>query len=290
VSTRVEIVHRTGFRYDEPVMASYNEARMTPMTTPVQQTLRARVEVRPVSWEMSYLDYWGTQVTAFEVHQPHEQLEVTARSVVELDTQHPLSGGSDDTGAGAQPLGWTDLAGAGVRDTHVEMLLMTPLTDPADELAELVAGLRGTATPDEVAERVCQLVHEQVAYVPGSSEVKGTAAEAWAARKGVCQDIVHLAVGALRSVGIPARYVSGYFDPREDPQPGPATSAESHAWVEWWTGDWTGFDPTNLVRPDDRHVVVGRGRDYHDVPPLKGVYSGGAPSTLFVEVQIRRLG
>jgi transglutaminase-like putative cysteine protease len=290
VSTRVEIVHRTGFRYDEPVMASYNEARMTPMTTPVQQTLRARVEVRPVSWEMSYLDYWGTQVTAFEVHQPHEQLEVTARSVVELDTQHPLSGGSDDTGASAQPLGWTDLAGAGVRDTHVEMLLMTPLTDPADELAELVAGLRGTATPDEVAERVCQLVHEQVAYVPGSSEVKGTAAEAWAARKGVCQDIVHLAVGALRSVGIPARYVSGYFDPREDPQPGPATSAESHAWVEWWTGDWTGFDPTNLVRPDDRHVVVGRGRDYHDVPPLKGVYSGGAPSTLFVEVQIRRLG
>jgi transglutaminase-like putative cysteine protease len=283
MSTRVEIVYRTGFTYDEPVMASYNEARITPMTTPWQQTLRSRVEVRPTSYETTYLDYWGSQVTAFEVLQPHEQLEVTARSIVELDR-------ADGPPTIEPSVTWPDLESPAFRDHHVEMLLGTELTDPPDQLADAVAGLLGTATPDQVARQVCALIHDQVDYVPGSSQVRSTAAEAWAAGKGVCQDIAHITVGALRALGIPARYVSGYFDPRPDPLIGEAATAQSHAWVEWWTGDWTGFDPTNAVQPDDRHVVVARGRDYADVTPLKGVYSGSSPSQLFVEVQIRRLG
>jgi transglutaminase-like putative cysteine protease len=290
VSARVEIVHRTGFRYAKPVVASYNEARMTPMTTPSQQTLQARVEVRPNSWETTYVDYWGTQVTAFEVLGPHDQLEVTARSVVELEDVPAFRGAAELTGLGVGRLGWSDLASPAVRDEQVEMLLMTARTEPAPELAERIAGWRGSASPDEVARRVCDLVHDEVSYVPGSSEVRGTAAQAWSAGKGVCQDIGHVCVGAIRSLGIPARYVSGYFDPRRDPQPGEPATAQSHAWVEWWTGEWTGFDPTNAVRPDDRHVIVGRGRDYGDVTPLKGIYSGSSPSSLFVEVQIRRLG
>jgi transglutaminase-like putative cysteine protease len=290
VSTRVEIVHRTGFRYAEPVMASYNEARMTPMTTPSQQTLRARIEVRPNSWETTYVDYWGTQVTAFEVLRPHEQLEVTARSTVELDDIAPFAGATDVLGLDVGRLGWADLASPGVRDEYVEALLMTPRTEPPDELVEQIAGWPAGSDPDEVARRICELVHGQMSYVPGSSQVQSTAAEAWAAGEGVCQDIAHVCIGALRSVGIPARYVSGYFDPRSDPQPGEVASAQSHAWVEWWAGSWTGFDPTNAVSPDDRHVLVARGRDYGDVTPLKGIYSGSAPSTLFVEVQIRRLG
>jgi transglutaminase-like putative cysteine protease len=283
MSTRVEIVHRTGFRYDKPVMASFNEARMSPMTTPLQQTLRARIDVRPMSWEMTYLDYWGSQVTAFEVQQPHDQLEVTARSVVELE---PL-GGHLTSSAGLAD--WADLAAPAVVDEHIEMLNLTPRTEPTNELADAVARFRSGHRPDEAARQICELVRDHMDYVPGSSEVRGTAAEAWEAGKGVCQDIAHLAVGALRSVGIPARYVSGYFDPREEPGEGHVT-AQSHAWVEWFTGDWTGFDPTNGVPPDDRHVVVARGRDYADVTPLKGIYSGSAESTLFVEVQMRRLG
>jgi transglutaminase-like putative cysteine protease len=283
VSARVEIVHRTGFRYDAPVVASYNEARMTPMTTPMQQTLRSRVEVHPVSWESSYLDYWGTQVTAFEVHQPHEELEVVARSVVELGSILGLSA------VAAEPAGWDGLARPEVVDEHIEMLLMTERTEPGDELSELVAGLRGAPSPDEAAREVCELVRQRIEYVPGSSAVQGTAQEAWGIGKGVCQDLVHLALGGLRSLGIPARYVSGYLDPRSDPIPGESASAQSHAWLEWWSGDWTGFDPTNGVEPSDSHVMVGRGRDYTDVTPLKGVYSGSADSSLFVEVRIRRL-
>ncbi len=289
MSVRVEIVHRTGFRYDEPVMASYNEARMTPMTTPRQQTLRARLDVRPNSWETTYVDYWGTQVTAFEVLRPHDQLEVTARSVVELDEVAPFPG-AEPTGLGIGRLSWSELAAPAVRDEHIEMLMVTPRTEPTDDLQERIAGWRGSGTPDDAARRICDLVHDEVSYVPGSSGVSSTAADAWRAGQGVCQDIGHLCVGAIRSLGIPARYVSGYFDPRQAPLPGEVTSAQSHAWVEWWAGDWTAFDPTNAVPPDDRHVVVGRGRDYGDVSPLKGIYSGSSPSTLFVEVQIRRLG
>lgn len=288
MSARVEILHRTGFRYDAPVVASYNEARITPMTTPTQQTLRSRVEVRPLSHEMTYIDYWGSQVTAFEVLQPHDQLEVSARSVVELgeiDSGLSTVGGASAAG----PLDWSALDSAAVRDEHIEMLLETPLTAAPDVLTDQVARWRRTARPDQVAEHICALVHDHMAYMPGSSQVRSTATEAWDAGAGVCQDIAHITVGGLRAAGIPARYVSGYFDPRREPTPGEAASAQSHAWIEWWTGEWTAFDPTNAVRPDARHVVVARGRDYSDVPPLKGIYSGSSSSDLFVEVQIRRL-
>jgi transglutaminase-like putative cysteine protease len=108
-------------------------------------------------------------------------------------------------------------------------------------------------------------------------------------RKGVCQDITHLALGALRSVGIPARYVSGYLHPRPNAAIGETVGGESHAWVEWFCGDdWRGFDPTNGIDIGDRHVLVGRGRDYNDVPPLRGVYAGPFGSTLFVTVEITR--
>ena len=88
------------------------------------------------------------------------------------------------------------------------------------------------------------------------------AADAWEVRSGVCQDFAHLATGALRAIGIPARYVSGYLHPKRDAEIGEKVRGESHAWVEWWTGDWFGFDPTNDREVGDHHVVVGRGREY----------------------------
>ena len=122
----------------------------------------------------------------------------------------------------------------------------------------------------------------------GVTGVHSTAAEAWAVRKGVCQDITHIALGALRAVGIPARYVSGYLHPKPDAEIGETVAGESHAWVEWFCGEWRGFDPTNLIDIGDRHVIVGRGRDYNDVAPLRGVYAGPYGSKLFVTVEITR--
>ena len=97
-----------------------------------------------------------------------------------------------------------------------------------------------------------------------------------------------MALGALRSVGIPARYVSGYLHPKPQAAIGETVTGESHAWVEWFCGDWRGYDPTNLIDIGDRHVGVGRGRDYNDIAPLRGVYAGSGGSQLFVKVEITR--
>ncbi|MFB7886603.1 transglutaminase family protein [Cellulosimicrobium cellulans] len=102
--------------------------------------------------------------------------------------------------------------------------------------------------------------------------------------------LAHLCAGALRSLGIPTRYVSGYLHPRPDAVTGETVAGESHAWVEWWVGGWYGFDPTNR-RPAGRdHVALGRGREYLDVAPLKGVYAGTGGSELDVSVEVTRLG
>jgi transglutaminase-like putative cysteine protease len=128
-----------------------------------------------------------------------------------------------------------------------------------------------------------------VEYEPGSTGVRTSAQEAWSLRKGVCQDIAHLSVGMLRSVGIPARYVSGYLYPKADAEVGQAVAGQSHAWIEWWAGEWTAFDPTNGSLAGPRHVLVARGRDYADVTPLKGVYHGAPSTGLGVTVEITRL-
>jgi transglutaminase-like putative cysteine protease len=112
--------------------------------------------------------------------------------------------------------------------------------------------------------------------------------EAWSERKGVCQDLAHLTVGAVRSLGVPARYVSGYLHDRDAPL-GQAVTGESHAWVQWWDGEWTSFDPTNGRPAGPEHIVVARGRDYWDVPPHKGVYAGPPATSLGVEVEVARI-
>ena len=133
------------------------------------------------------------------------------------------------------------------------------------------------------------LAHERVAYRPGSTGVATSAQEAWGQGSGVCQDIAHVTVALLRAVGLPASYVSGYLHSRREAAIGQTVTGESHAWVEVWLGGWWAYDPTNTVPAGERHVVVGRGRDYADVPPLKGLFSGGGGHRLDVTVEVTRL-
>jgi transglutaminase-like putative cysteine protease len=101
--------------------------------------------------------------------------------------------------------------------------------------------------------------------------------------------MAHLVIGGLRQLGIPARYVSGYLHPDSEPQIGENVRGESHAWIEWWDGSWRGWDPTNDTAPADRHIIVATGRNYADVKPLSGIFTGAGKSTMSVDVQVTRL-
>lgn len=274
---RLKVVHKTGFRYDGEVSASYNEARMLPATGGHQFVLSSQLEISPKAHLYGYQDYWGTRVSAFELLMPHSELTLTATSLVEVQERQ----------YGLQLLDWDGIARAAVGQTHIiEKLEVTPLTQVPDDVVELATSLAAGKTPAQAAEAICLEIGDQMEYVPGSTTVHSTAAEAWANRKGVCQDISHVCLGALRAVGIPARYASGYLHPSSDAGIGEPVAGESHAWVEWFTGEWNGFDPTNSLPIGGKHVVVGRGRDYTDVPPLRGVYAGPYASALFVSVTV----
>lgn len=281
---RLRVVHTTGYRYDGDVSASYNEARMLPMSSDAQLVLHSSVDVRPVSSHHQYTDYWGTRVLAFDILDAHRELTITASSLVEV-----VEGTHSEA-----DVGWDELRAAIPRSAGcVEQLGQTPLTEPPASLAELaatVAAAVGPAvdSPCAAARAIVASVSSEMAYMSGVTGVRTTAAEAWEARSGVCQDIAHVAIGALRSVGIPARYVSGYLHPKTEPVVGETVTGESHAWVEWYGGSWHGYDPTNGVPIGDRHIRVGHGRDYTDVTPLRGVYAGSGSSDLFVQVSITR--
>jgi transglutaminase-like putative cysteine protease len=278
---RLQISHRTGFTYGGSVGSSYNEARMSPTTEAHQSVLDSHVTVLPSARTYTYRDYWDTQVTAFDVHVPHERLEVIADALVET------SSSPSDEAAG---LTWDELHDAAITDRWAEMLISTPRTALDDELTTIAAGLRSAHdSPASAAAAVCSMVNTEINYVPGSTGVQTDAVQVWRQREGVCQDISHLSVGLLRALGLPARYVSGYLYPTSDAEIGDAVLGQSHAWVEWFDGEWRAFDPTNGIPIGERHVIVGRGRDYADVPPLKGVYAGPPSTAQTVEVTLTRL-
>lgn len=278
---RLRIKHITGFHYGGDVTASYNEARMLPVSSDGQLVLFSNLEILPMSSQHGYVDYWGSRVSSFEILTPHQELSLTATSLVEVrPREHAESG-----------LGWHELAIEVEKTTEtVEHLNQTRRTNPPNEVVEIAREI-AVGEPDACAAAlaISMAIGESMEYMQGVTGVTSTAAEAWTVRKGVCQDITHLTLGALRSVGIPARYVSGYLHPKPNAAIGETVAGESHAWVEWFCGgQWRGFDPTNRIDIGDRHVHVGRGRDYNDVPPLRGVYAGPFGSTLFVKVEITR--
>jgi transglutaminase-like putative cysteine protease len=206
---------------------------------------------------------------------PHGELSVVSTVV------------ADVTEAGDSPqIDWERLAGERTADAFAETLAATPRSEaPADLVAQAREAIGGLA-PHEAARAVCGVVNQAMEYAPGSTGVQTKAVEAWAARRGVCQDITHLALGALRAVGVPARYVSGYAAPRGDVEVGEPVAGESHSWIEWWSGGWYGWDPTSDGPAGSRHLAVARGRDYGDVAPLKGIVAGTGSSSLDVSVML----
>ena len=276
---RHRIVHTTSIGYTRRATASYNELRMTPATEPGQTTLENRLRVRPMTWSHVYRDYWGAHVTAMEAVGEHTRLDIEATSTVERTNTVPLPVGGT----------WEELSDPRLRDRLVEFLGLDDRVRPSDELFELVHEARGPRSPRDTAYRVVEVVRQRMTYETGVTNVHSSAQQAWSEGRGVCQDFAHVTIGALRGLGMPVRYVSGYLAPKRDSEVGESSTGESHAWVEFWDGGWVPFDPTNGVFVGLDHVVVVRGRDYSDVQPFKGVFAGAADSTLTVEVAFTRL-
>ncbi|GAA2671926.1 MULTISPECIES: transglutaminase family protein [Actinosynnema] len=279
MSWRVRVVHTTGYRYDLPVTQSYNEARMTPRADRRQNVVVSRVETTPATRAYRYTDYWGTEVTSFDLHAPHVELKVVASSVVE-------------TGSEEEPVRtatWADLRADSLLDRYTEFLGPTRYVPVDRELAAVARSLRKGRQPADAVLAASAWAHERLRYQSGTTGVHSSAIDALRAGEGVCQDFAHLTLVLLRAMGVPARYVSGYLHTKPDGAVRETVHGESHAWVEAWTGGWWGHDPTNAIPVGPRHVWVAHGRDYADVPPLKGIYSGGASSGLAVTVEITRL-
>ncbi len=280
MNMQLRIDHTTDFEYDGKAVASYNQARLTPVTTPDQFVVHSRLEVAPKPWTFEYRDYFGTTVTTFEVVDPHHAMSVHATSTVQTNR----------IPAPAPSTTWEELADREVADRWTEFLVLPDVVDPPADFAQRARQVAADhELPSEAARDLCALVHDEVEFVPGFTDVHGHAATAWQQRAGVCQDLAHLVVGGLHTMGIPTRYVSGYVHPDAVPVVGATVAGQPHAWVEWWDAGWRAFDPSHDTEPDDRYVSVATGRDYGDVKPISGIYSGATTSQMTVQVDITRL-
>lgn len=279
MSWRVRVVHTTEYTYDAPVSPSYNEARLTPRPDTGRTVIASRVESVPAARVSAYRDYWGNTVSSFDVQQPHTALRVIGTSVVETVPEPQVLPDVD----------WPELLSAEVADTFGELLAPSPLAGSDRGLTRHARELRQHASPVAAVLAAAEWTRSALLYRRGSTGTHSTAADAVAVGEGVCQDFAHVTLAMVRAIGVPARYCSGYLLPDAATAVGATVDGESHAWVDVWTGGWWGLDPTNGIGIGARHVLVAHGRDYADVPPLKGVYSGRAVQTLGVSVRMTRL-
>lgn len=279
MAQRIRVEHTSHYHYAQPVLSSFNEARLTPLTTASQLLLESHIEVSPATPLYTYVDYWGSVVNSFDLHHPHDELCVVGRSMVETTVPEPPS----------EHLSWTELGHHDIAERFAELLAPTRQVPGDARLLTVARELQASHPPKYARTAALEWVRDQLAYLPGTTGVHTSAVEAWEGGEGVCQDFAHLTLAVLRAMGLPARYCSGYLHPDGDGAVGETVDAESHAWVEVWTGHWQALDPTagGLVGP--QHVLVARGRDYADVPPIKGIFHGGPTDHLDVNVRLTRL-
>ncbi|MGQ0617597.1 MAG: transglutaminase family protein [Acidimicrobiia bacterium] len=284
---RFDIRYRCGFSYGELVRESQNEARVCPASDEGQQLVNYRMTARPSCRILSFTDYWGTRVDAFGVREPHLYLDVTAEASVE--TRHrrlPTVAPRPEA-----------LRSPAFVDDHIEYLGRSPHVSWGQGAAAVAAHAVELAGDDVVGQVLA--MHRQVGsrlrYIPGSTGIGVEVEQVLASGQGVCQDYAHLAVALCRSIGIPARYVSGYLFAQDETaaeDPGDEmVTVQTHAWFEAAIPGfgWLALDPTNEQQVGLRHVKIGHGRDYDDVPPLRGVYAGPTGSEVDVSVEIRRV-
>ena len=285
---KFRIEHTTQYRYSQPVTLCHNEAHLRPRDAPHQRCDASTVLVEPPpTVQQERRDYFGNPVLYFAVQEPHETLTVRASSVVQLAGHAPGLPESPPWNSVAQRL--VDTPGDAGLEAR-ECCLDSPLVASGSELALYAAPSFTPGRPLlEAVYDLTQRIHGEFIYDPQFTTVTTPLAEVFERRRGVCQDFAHVAIGCLRSIGLPARYVSGYLEsiPAAGAARRPGADA-SHAWFAVYDPDlgWLDFDPTNGQIVAFQHVTTAWGRDYSDVAPLKGVVFGGGHHRLEVAVDV----
>lgn len=286
---RYKLAHVTLFSYDGPVSESYNELRLRPRHDETQSCLSFRLTTTPFSKPAAHLDYFNNWVHQFHILPEHRELRVESEAVVLVHPTPPFF-------SEAVPLHELDRRLEELRDEYYDWLAPSqycPLLPALSVLTHEVEA-RCDGTVRGFAVTAATIVNQQFTYKPGATHVHSSIEDCLITRTGVCQDFSHLLIALLRYRGIPARYVSGYLVPRQSLDAKSAMEnviggQASHAWVQANIPDigWIGLDPTVGYFVDEQHILVARGRDYGDVPPVRGVYKGHAGQSLSVDVLVR---
>lgn len=259
------IIHDTHYRYDEAATMIVQALRMWPSPSPGQTVKSWQVQVDGRVLQPTCVDGFGNPVATHTVDKDVDAVRLSVRGQVVTEDRHGVHGDPVET---LPPMFY--LAG-------------TELTAETPPIIELASRATGEGADLERLHRLSNAVRDHVDYRSQSTDSCTTAGEAFAAGAGVCQDHAHVLISAARSLGYPARYVSGYLCPLDV-----GTPAASHAWAEVFVEDlgWVGFDAANRLSPDERYVRIACGRDYRDAAPVRGVRLGGIAETLDVTVDI----
>ena len=288
---RYHVQHITRYSYSDPVQLCRNEAFLMPRRTPYQQCLDSRLTIDPQATDLhERLDFFGNRVNHFAVQNPHEELTISATS--ELDVAF-----DPNDYQRAHDVTWENarLCCHQLDETLncTPFLCESPLISCSRDLA---AYAMPSFTPDrpisEATEDLMQRIYHDFTYDAEFTDVSTPLPDVLQHRRGVCQDFAHVAIGCLRSIGLAARYVSGYIETVPPPGQERLVGADaSHAWFAVYVPSigWLDFDPTNNQKPHEQHITVAWGRDFSDVSPLKGVALGGGHHQVHVSVDVARL-
>ncbi|MEN0109761.1 MAG: transglutaminase family protein [Planctomycetota bacterium] len=290
---RYRINHTTKYAYTDPVAVCHNVVRLSPPTTEWQRVDSSRLIVLPEPADRAErVDAFGNRVGYFSIQQAHWGLSLSATSEVQVHARpEPGDGPAWETVRDAVRSG--DARSAGEPDPLL-LALPSALVPAATELRDYAAPSFAANRPIVAAVRdLTRRVFEDFEYDPTATTVSTPTLQAFTRRAGVCQDFAHVALGCVRSMGLAARYVSGYLRtiPPEG-KPRLVGADASHAWLSVWCGDaagWVDADPTNDTLAGTDHVTLALGRDYADACPIQGVYTGGGPQSLSVSVDVAPL-
>ena len=287
-----EVIHRTLYDYSAQVTVSHHAARLMPRERPGQELLSFDLSISPrPTVRRERTDFFGNGVTFFALQEVHDRLEVTARAHVRMQSREMPALGLSPAWESVAAL-FSDPVFPKVVDAY-QFVFHSPLVRTAPDIADIARSCFPPGRPlQEAVFALNHLIHREFVFDPEATTVATPLEEVLKNRRGVCQDFAHIGIACLRSLGLPARYVSGYI--RTHPPEGQERlrgADASHGWFAAYCPElgWLDFDPTNDKIPDHEHIAVAYGRDYTDVAPLSGILTGGAQHELKVEVDVLEL-